>query len=944
MNAASGPPRLSRHPARRLALAADASHYALTPEAVAAAGTLDEVARVMAYASAEGRSVTFRSAGTSLSGQAVTDSVLLDTRRGFRAVEVLDDGQRVRVEPGAVLRHVNLRLARFGRRLGPDPASESACTLGGVLANNSSGMACGTTENSYRTVESLTCLLPDGTVLGTAGGDRADRLMRNRAPRLHGGLSRIRDHLRADPDLSARVRRGFAIKNTMGYGLNAFLDHDRPSDILTHLLIGSEGTLAFIGEAVLHTVAVRPFAATGLAVFPSLRTAAEAVARFDGLGADVVEILDATSLRVSRGALEAAGLAPGGPPGRAALLVEFRRGTREALRETTDRARSGLRDLAVLGPVRLTEDPGERSALWNARKGLYAAAAGSKGPRTTAMLEDVAVPAPALADACGDLLGLFDTHGYSGSVVFGHAKDGNLHFMLTEDFSTASGTARYARFTEEMADLVLGHAGTLKAEHGTGRVMAPFLRRQYGDALYGVMVRIKELFDPGRVLNPDVIITDDPEVHLKHLKSVPPVDAEVDRCVECGYCEPVCPSQDLTLTPRQRIVLRRAAARARQDGDTETAELVDRAFGYAGVDTCAADGMCSTACPLGIDTGALVKRLRSQSRTPLSRTAASVAAGPGGWRTVTASARAGLRAAKSLGPLAAASTRALRILGGRENVPEWSPDLPGPGTRTPPARSPDGARAVFFPSCLNRMFAPAGGGPGSAQAFLALCDRAGVPVVVPAGTEDLCCGTPWSSKGFSRGHERMAARVAETLFTASDAGRLPVVCDATSCTQGLLSAAGTPGGPGRGPVRPGALRFLDALQFVHDEVLDGLPGPRRWASVTVHPTCATQQLGLDDVLTRLAAAVADEVHVPVSWGCCGFAGDRGMLHPRLTASATAREAAEVRDLAAEVHASSNRPCEIGLSRASGREYRHVLELLEEATRPGAPGAGSRTTG
>ncbi len=239
-------------------------------------------------------------------------------------------------------------------------------------------------------------------------------------------------------------------------------------------------------------------------------------------------------------------------------------------------------------------------------------------PGTTALLEDVVVPVPALLGTCERLIGLFGRHGYDDAVIFGHAKDGNIHFMLSERLGGAQ-MDRLESFTEDMVDLVLGAGGSLKAEHGTGRMMAGYVRRQYGDELYAVMRELKTLCDPRGVLNPGVIISDDPQAHTRDLKATTTVEDEVDRCVECGYCEPVCPSKDLTTTPRQRIALRREMALARAAGDLATVGELEAAYDYDAIDTCAVDGMCQTACPLRINTGDLMKRLRAERRRPAHR-------------------------------------------------------------------------------------------------------------------------------------------------------------------------------------------------------------------------------------------------------------------------------------------------------------------------------------
>ncbi|MFF5078454.1 FAD-binding and (Fe-S)-binding domain-containing protein [Actinoplanes sp. NPDC000266] len=886
----------------RLGMAHDASHYLLTPQAVLVPRDADQVATLVRAAAGLGLGVTFRSGGTSLSGQAGTDQLLADVRRHFRAIEVLDNGERVRVQPGAVLRQVNARLAPYGRKLGPDPASESACTIGGIIANNSSGMTCGTHANTYRTLESMTVVLPSGTIVDTAAPDAGERL-RALEPHLAEGLPRLRDRVRANADSVRRIGEQYAMKNTMGYGLNSFLDHDRPAELLAHLIIGSEGTLGFVAEAVFRTVPVHPAATTGLVLFPSLHEAMDAVPGLVAAAPAAVELLDAESLRVAQ-------LDPGADEAlrhltverQAALLVEWQEPDPAALDEREHQARR------LFPGARLSRDPSGRAALWHIRKGLYATVAGNRPSGSVALLEDVAVPVPALAGLCDDLDVLFTRHAYERSVIFGHAKDGNLHFMLNERFGAGDQVQRYADFTEEMVEAVLARGGTLKAEHGTGRVMAPFVRRQFGDELYEVMREVKRLCDPAGTLNPGVLLTDDPEAHLRHLKPVVTVEPEVDRCVECGYCEPVCPSRDLTTTPRQRIVLRREIAAAHADGRTALARQLEAEYRYDAVDTCAVDGMCATACPVLINTGDLTKRLRAQSNGPTTQKAWSTAARH--WDATTRAMNLALDTAAALpAVLPEKATRAVA------SIPTWSRDLPRGGARRR-AKPTAGADAVYLPSCLNTMFAPAPGGPGVVAAVTALAERAGARLHIPEGIGNLCCGTPWSSKGLTDGYELMRDRVRAAL----DGTKIPIVVDAASCTEGLHRLLG------EAPV-------IDAVAFVADKILPRLTIVRTLPSLALHPTCSSVRLGLDGPITRIATAIADRVDVPDGWQCCAFAGDRGMLHPELTASATEAEARAVTAGDHAAHASVNRTCEIGLTRATGHPYRHLLELLDAASTP-----------
>ncbi len=928
--AVSDPSRVRTRALDLHARAHDASHFLLIPQAVVVAGGAAEVGRLLRASAAQGVPLAFRAGGTSLSGQGLTDGILVDVRRHFTDVEVLDDGARVRVQPGITVGALNARLAPYGRKFGPDPASESACTVGGVVANNSSGMACGTTDNTYRTIESLTVVLPSGTVVDTGAPD-ADARLRALEPDLHEGLLRLSRRVRENPDSVARIEHQFSMKNTMGYGVNALVDFASPAEILTHLVVGSEGTLGFVAEAVFRTIPVLTQVTTSLLVFDHLEAANAALPDLVATDAATLELMDSLSLRV--------GQALPGTPGvildlavrdHAALLVEYHADTAERLADLERTGTALVSRLPLSAPATFSTDLATRTQLWHLRKGLYAAVAGARRQGTTALLEDVVVPVPALGRTCVELTRLFERYDYRNSVIFGHAKDGNIHFMLTDAFRSAAELDRFSAFTEDMVDVVLGEGGSLKAEHGTGRVMSPYVRRQYGDELYDVMREVKRLFDPAGMLNPGVIIDDDPRAHLRHIKTAPPVASEVDRCVSCGYCEPVCPSRELTLTPRQRIVTLRDMEQARLDGHDDLAAELRRDYDYAAVETCAVDGMCQTACPVDINTGTLVKRLRALDAGRVEKALWDTAAKH--WDTVTASGGRALTAVDALplgvvlGPDALA-----RALLGTDRVPLYSAELPGGGSpRRRPAPSVPPS-VVYFPACVGALFGPAvEGSPGIQASFERLCERAGITVVVPAGIDGLCCGTPWSSKGMLTGLASMQRRTLAALREVTRDGELPVVCDASSCTEGLRHTVQND--PSERP-----LTVVDSVVFALTQILPTLPEHPRLESLALHPTCSSTRLGLNASLAALAKGVAERVDVPPSWGCCAFAGDRGMLHPELTASATRRQAAEVADLAATAHASCNRTCELGMTRATGAPYRHLIELLEELTRPSARG-------
>ncbi|MFE2502558.1 FAD-binding and (Fe-S)-binding domain-containing protein [Streptomyces rubiginosohelvolus] len=925
--------------------ASDASPYRFLPRVVLVPEDLDDVSAILSYAHGKGRSVVFRAAGTSLNGQAQGEDILVDVRRHWTDVEVLDDGARARILPGTTVMRANATLARYGRLLGPDPASAIACTLGGVVANNASGMTAGTTRNSYRTLASLTFVLPSGTVVDTAD-PAADEELAHAEPELCAGLMELKAEIEADAELTARIRAKYTIKNTNGYRLDAFLDGATPVRILRGLMVGSEGTFGFISEVVFDTLPLDRRVSSALLFFPSLTAAAAAVPRFNEAGAIAVELMDGNTLRASVSV-------PGVPADWAALprettalLVEFRAADEAGQEAFEQAADSVVADLDLVRPAAsvtnaFTRDAGTIAGYWKARKAFVTAVGGSRPSGTTLITEDFAVPPARLADACAALLELQSRHGFDAAVA-GHAAHGNLHFLLAFDAAKPADVARYDAFMQEFCALVVDRFdGSLKAEHATGRNIAPFLELEWGPRATELMWRTKQVIDPAGVLAPRIVLDRDPRAHLRGLKTIPKVEAVADPCIECGFCEPTCPSEDLTTTPRQRIVLRREMMR-QTDGSPVEAGLLD-AYGYDAVDTCAGDSTCKLACPVGIDTGAMMKGFRHRRHTPREERIAALTAK--NFRAVEASARLAVAAADTIGervgdaPLQAV-TRLARKAVRPDLVPEWLPQIPGAAARRLPDTARVGASAVYYPACVNRIFAGPDDGdarPGLslAEAVVAVSGRAGKPVWIPEDVTGTCCATIWHSKGYDAGNRIMANRIVEAAWGWTAGGTLPLVVDASSCTLGIAEEV-VPYLTEDNRALHRELTVVDSLVWAAEELLPHLTVFRTVGSAVLHPTCSMEHLGDVGQLRALAEACAKDVVVPDDAGCCAFAGDRGMLHKELTDSATAKEAAEVDRRPYDAYLSANRMCEIGMERATGHPYRSALIELEHATRPTLP--------
>jgi D-lactate dehydrogenase len=943
--------RVINDPLRTLAYGTDASFYRLIPEVVVKAEKESEVVRVLEAAGRLRLPVTFRAAGTSLSGQAVTDSILIMTDGAWKSYSILDNGHKIRLQPGIIGGQANRYLAPYGMKIGPDPASINSAMIGGIAANNASGMCCGIAQNSYQTVDSMRIIFADGTVLDTSDEASRKAFKAKHRPMLD-RISQLAARVREDEALSALIRHKFKIKNTNGYSLNALVDYQDPFDIILHLMIGSEGTLGFISEIVYKTVVEHSHKATALMIFADIENACQTVFFLKRTPVQAVELMDRAALRSVENKKGMPAYLKDLPERATALLVETRASSVDELQlnvaaivQTLDGVpliaaddRHTFSQLtrfkpvqcpATLLPVQFTDAVEDYTMLWNIRKGLFPSVGAVRRVGTTVIIEDVAFPLEHLSSATRDLQDLFKKHGYHEAIIFGHALEGNLHFVFTQDFSDPAEVERYRFFMDDVCHMVVDrYNGSLKAEHGTGRNMAPYVEMEWGAEAYRLMKEIKAIFDPHNLLNPGVILSENPQTHVENLKPLPPASSIVDKCIECGFCEVDCPSKNLSLTPRQRITVQREIARLKVTCENpRRLAAIEESYRYQGEQTCAADGLCATACPVDINTGELTKHLRSMLVDhPRRRKLADGAAG--NFHLVSAVMRTGLKIAhlghRLLGTrdmLKIAAT-ARKLSGNR--IPAWNPYMPC-GINAPRFVAPSARRSpkvVYFPACINLAMGPALGDPDQTplhRVIRRVLDRAGFAVVMPPRDKVSCCGTPFDSKGYKRQADRMAGELEALLLSASENGRFPVLCDTGPCVHRMRQ------------VLDSRLRIYEPVGFIRDYLLENLNVTPVDESIAVHITCSSRKMELETAFHEVAGALAREAIFPDEIGCCGWAGDRGFNFPELTASALAPLKGSLQNRCSAGY-SNSRTCEIGLSQHSGIYYKSIFYLLDRCSR------------
>jgi D-lactate dehydrogenase len=915
--------RLFNDPSRMMAYGTDASCYRLIPQIVVRLESEKEVQRTLQIAARQNLPVTFRAAGTSLSGQAITDSVLITLGDNWLSYRIFDNANRIALKPGIVGADANRYLAPFGRKIGPDPASIDACKIGGIAANNASGMCCGTVQNSYQTLRSMRLILADGTLVDTADSESVLAFRRTHADLLS-GLAELSQQTKSNTHLAELIRHKYRIKNTTGYSLNALVDFDDPLDILTHLMIGSEGTLGFIAEITFDTVEEHRHKASALFIFDSIEQACEATIVLKKQPVSAVELMDRGALASVEGESGLPDFIPRLSADATALLVEARGSTAQELSDKLTQIVDSLQRFKLEEQVPFTDKPEEYGPLWAIRKGIFPAIGAVRPVGSTVIIEDVAFPIEQLAAGVQDLRKLFIKHDYS-AVIYGHALDGNMHFVFQQSFDSVQETKRYQDFMDDIARLVaVDYKGSLKAEHGTGRNMASFVELEWGAEAYELMWRLKSLLDPQNILSPGVLLNRDSDGHLKNLKLLPAADARVDSCIECGFCEPVCPSTALSFTPRQRIVMWREINRLRRSGDdNRRLKQLEKDFKYMGDDTCAATGLCARRCPVGINTGELIRDIRSARNGNKAGVARWTAEH---FTVMTQGARLGLGAVafanRTMGTRRMGKVTGALYKYSAGYLPYVSPTLPQP-TSLPkgPAINGGPEKVVYLPSCAARTMGAQVGDPDQRpliEVVEKLLSKAGFTVIYPRNLDGLCCGMPYNSKGIVDVATERLADLEQALWQASEQGKYPILIDTSPCALRAV----------QGFTKPMAI--FEPVGFVNRYLLNKLVFKPVNRPIMMHVTCSSIKLGLSAPMQSLLARCSSQVIQPDGIHCCGFAGDKGIRTPELNANAL-RTLAEQVPLNCREGYSNSRTCEIGLSEHSGVPYRSVLYLVDEVT-------------
>ncbi len=789
-------------------------------------------------------------------------------------------------------------------------------------------MCCGISQNSYKTLKSIKLIFADGTRLDT-GNKQSKEDFKSSHKELLDELRALSKEVNRNKELSDLIRKKFKIKNTCGYSLNSLIDFTNTFDILAHLIIGSEGTLAFIEEITYYTLEDYANKASALVFFKDMKDACKAVEKLKlakdkkEIIVDAVELMDNKALKTVQNKEGMPSYLKEFDESVTALLIETRASSEDDLWLQVKEIKHIITEFKTVRKVEFTNKVEEYTQFWNIRKGLFPAVGAVRRIGTTVIIEDVAYPIEHLAKATIELQDLFKKHEYNEALIFGHALEGNLHFVFTQDFKDPKEVKRYDNFMNDVTSSVaLTYQGSLKAEHGTGRNMAAFIELEWGRLAYTIMKRIKKIFDKKNILNKDVLINEDKNIHLKNLKPLPATNSLVDTCIECGFCEPVCPSNVITFTPRHRIIANREISRLEEIGEIKEARELKKDYNYDGLDTCATCSLCSNACPVGIDTGSLTKYLRHENSSPLSNKIASIVAN--NFSNTLSLIKFGLKASnmthKLLGTKVYTSLTktARKVL----KTPYWSSSLPSSTSINKNFTNIKSKRKiVYFPSCISRSMGLSQNSTEEKSLFditIILLRKAGFEIILPKELDDLCCGMPFSSKGYKQQGDSKAKLLEQQLVIASNNGEFPILCDTSPCTKRMTEAFKV------------KIKIYEPIEFCLEVLAKYLNFEKINEAITIHTTCSSRKMNMHEKFIKLANMCANDVTSPLDVKCCGFAGDRGFNFPELNKSALKNLKSSLKP-EIKYAFSTSKTCEIGLSEHSLLDYNSIMYLVNKCT-------------
>jgi FAD/FMN-containing dehydrogenase/Fe-S oxidoreductase len=926
----------------------DASNYRQVPIGVVIPKDVDDVVRAVEVCDRHGVPILPRGGGTSLAGQTCNVAVVLDCSKYLREVVQIDpEARTAQVQPGVVLDHLQERARPHGLRFGPDPATHSRCTLGGMIGNNSCGVhsvMAGRTEDNIRSLDVLT---PDGvrmSVGATAEEELAELARRpGRVGAIYRDLRDLRDRhaeeiRRRYPDIPRRVS---------GYNLPELLP-ERDFNV-ARALVGTEGTCVTILGATVELIPDPQARSLLVLGYPDVYTAADdvpAIMEHGPIGLEGIDDVLAADMRVKGVHTDELGMMPDGS---AWLLVEFggdsKRETDAAALEVVQRledSSSGLRD------SELYDDPAREARVWEVRESGLGATARVPGQGDTwPGWEDSAVAPEALGSYLRELRDLYDRYGYHAA-LYGHFGQGCVHTRIDFDLQSAEGIARYRAFVEEAAGIVLDHGGSLSGEHGDGQARAELLERMYGKELVDAFGAFKAIWDPEGRMNPGKVVDADPldsDLRLGVDYRPEPVDtvfAYPDdggdfaratlRCVGVGACRRteggvMCPSFMVTHEEKDSTRGRARALFEMLQGDP-----LDRGWREDAVkdslDLCLSCKGCKSDCPVSVDMATYKAEFLHRYNAGRLRPRAAYAVGLIPW-----TARLASRAPRTVNAILGGSItgRIAKWLGG------VAPERPMPAfadstfRRRFDAHQPASTSArgpvVLWPDTFNGYWHPDTG-----MAAVEVLEAAGYRVLLPPSW--VCCGRPLYDFGMLDVARATLRRTIKVLRPALRRG-LPIVGLEPSCVavfrDELINLF---------PEDPDAQRLASqscTLAELLTDHTDGWEPPSRSGRAIVQPHCHHHAVMGFQTDAELLRRTGLDVEV-LDAGCCGMAGAFGFEAEHYEVSMAVGERAllpAVRAAPEAIVIADGFSCRTQIEQGTGRRAWHLAEVLAGRARPGA---------
>lgn len=906
---------------RRFCYGVEASCYRYIPELVISVENEFEVMKAIELSKEFNTPLCFRAAGTSLSGQAACKDILviLNLPLNWQNIK-LKNNDSIFLDCGVIGSNANVALKKFHKKIGPDPASINAAFIGGIVANNSSGMCCGVRDNSYNTLKSIRVILSDGALLATNNPDNVANFLKSHSKMIK-EIMQLREEILADKELLNLIKRKYKIKNTTGYSLNALIDFEDPIEIISHLFVGSEGTIGFISQVELLCVDDRQFKACALLFYNDILEASRIIETLVSLGKIITsaEIMDYASLSAAQKFEGMPKVISEIKEGNACILIQSESDNLDSLHKQIEIIKESISYLPSCLPIYFSAEANEYESWWKIRKGLFPIAASSKRKGDSVIIEDICFEIKDLGMGILAIQKLFKKYKFKNAIIFGHALEGNIHFIITPNLKNEF--LNFAAFVEEMSIVVANFGGSIKAEHGTGRMIAPFVELEWGAKAYAINKKIKNIFDPMNLFNPDVIISNDKDIFKKNIKELNEVEDFIESCIECGFCERACPSNGLTLTPRQRIALQREIARLKDE--PLGIELKEKAK-YFLVETCATCSMCEELCPVGINAGTIASNFNIAKQGIVTKGIA---------KYIYNNFNASLEKAKFSLNIASKinsenkknmSFKAKKIIKSIPVIREVMPlsnkfELKNKTLNVDSKSKTLQVDAIYFSSCLNRTFAP----PKETKDCRSLqevvenlCFKAKVKIYYPLELKNMCCGKAFAN--FPKIKEENLKKNIDILKNLSENFKIPIIFDHGACSL-----------EGYKELTKYKFKVMDLSYFLLNFVAPKLEIKKSNENIGLYTMCSSKKMGLENVMLELAKLCTDgEILIDSKTSCCGFAGYKGFFTPELNIHATKSISKFYNENYTKIGFSNSSTCELGLNEATKFSWQHIAYFLD----------------